>query len=152
MFSSFSSTAPRPARSRSGRRSAPALAVLLAALLTGCGLQKPEAPTFDTSLSIPAADEHYDAAQLIDAEDYLETDPGSGVPQFVVEGDFGRIDEIRLKKKAEYEAAGAKLTYTAFIAKAVRMVVANNFSNRSAPTRFRHRLKLDGSIGSSCCM
>lgn len=89
MISSFSSTAPRPARSRSGRRSAPALAVLLAALLTGCGLQKPEAPTFDTSLSIPAADEHYDAAQLIDAEDYLETDPGSGVPQFVVEGDFG---------------------------------------------------------------
>jgi 2-oxoglutarate dehydrogenase E2 component (dihydrolipoamide succinyltransferase) len=34
------------------------------------------------------------------------------------EVDFGRIDEIRKKKKAEYEAAGAKLTYTAFIAKA----------------------------------
>jgi 2-oxoglutarate dehydrogenase E2 component (dihydrolipoamide succinyltransferase) len=32
--------------------------------------------------------------------------------------DFGRIDEIRKKKKAEYEALGAKLTYTAFIAKA----------------------------------
>jgi 2-oxoglutarate dehydrogenase E2 component (dihydrolipoamide succinyltransferase) len=34
------------------------------------------------------------------------------------EVDFGRIDEIRKKKRAEYEAAGAKLTYTAFIAKA----------------------------------
>jgi len=34
------------------------------------------------------------------------------------EVDFGRIDEIRKKRKAEYEAAGAKLTYTAFIAKA----------------------------------
>ena len=32
--------------------------------------------------------------------------------------DFGRIDEIRRERKAEYEAAGAKLTYTAFIAKA----------------------------------
>lgn len=34
------------------------------------------------------------------------------------EVDFGRIDEIRKKKKAEYEAAGAKLTYTVFLAKA----------------------------------
>ncbi|HUL72161.1 MAG TPA: dihydrolipoamide acetyltransferase family protein [Vicinamibacterales bacterium] len=34
------------------------------------------------------------------------------------EVDFGKIDEIRVKRKAEYEAAGAKLTYTAFIAKA----------------------------------
>jgi pyruvate dehydrogenase E2 component (dihydrolipoamide acetyltransferase) len=34
------------------------------------------------------------------------------------EVDFGRIDAIRLEKKAAYEAAGAKLTYTAFIAKA----------------------------------
>src|SRR5579863_1360303 len=34
------------------------------------------------------------------------------------EVDFGRIDAIRLEKKAAYEAAGVKLTYTAFIAKA----------------------------------
>ena len=34
------------------------------------------------------------------------------------EVDFGKIDQIRLKRKAEYDAAGAKLTYTAFIAKA----------------------------------
>jgi 2-oxoglutarate dehydrogenase E2 component (dihydrolipoamide succinyltransferase) len=34
------------------------------------------------------------------------------------EFDFGRIDEIRKRRKAEYEAAGTKLTYTAFIAKA----------------------------------
>jgi pyruvate dehydrogenase E2 component (dihydrolipoyllysine-residue acetyltransferase) len=34
------------------------------------------------------------------------------------EVDFGRIDEIRKKRKAEYEAAGTKLTYTVFLAKA----------------------------------
>ena len=46
--------------------------------------------------------------------------------------DFGRIDEIRKKKKAEYEAAGAKLTYTAFIAKAtVDTIRQFPFSNAS---------------------
>lgn len=34
------------------------------------------------------------------------------------EVDFKRLDEIRQKKKAEYEALGAKLTFTALIAKA----------------------------------
>ena len=34
------------------------------------------------------------------------------------EVDFHRLDEIRKKKKAEYEALGAKLTFTALIAKA----------------------------------
>jgi 2-oxoglutarate dehydrogenase E2 component (dihydrolipoamide succinyltransferase) len=48
------------------------------------------------------------------------------------EVDFGRIDEIRLKKKAEYEAAGTKLTYTAFIAKAtVDTIRQFPFSNAS---------------------
>jgi 2-oxoglutarate dehydrogenase E2 component (dihydrolipoamide succinyltransferase) len=48
------------------------------------------------------------------------------------EVDFGRIDEIRRKKKAEYEAAGAKLTYTAFIAKAtVDTIRQFPFSNAS---------------------
>jgi pyruvate dehydrogenase E2 component (dihydrolipoamide acetyltransferase) len=48
------------------------------------------------------------------------------------EVDFGRIDEIRKKKKAEYEAAGAKLTYTAFIAKATVDVIRQfPFSNAS---------------------
>jgi 2-oxoglutarate dehydrogenase E2 component (dihydrolipoamide succinyltransferase) len=48
------------------------------------------------------------------------------------EVDFGRVDEIRRKKKAEYEAAGAKLTYTAFIAKAtVDTIRQFPFSNAS---------------------
>jgi 2-oxoglutarate dehydrogenase E2 component (dihydrolipoamide succinyltransferase) len=48
------------------------------------------------------------------------------------EVDFGRIDEIRKKKRAEYEAAGAKLTYTAFIAKAtVDTIRRFPFSNAS---------------------
>jgi 2-oxoglutarate dehydrogenase E2 component (dihydrolipoamide succinyltransferase) len=37
----------------------------------------------------------------------------------VYEVNFGRISALRDKKKAEFDAAGAKLTYTAFIAKAV---------------------------------
>jgi len=37
----------------------------------------------------------------------------------VYEVNFGRITALRAKKKAEYEAAGAKLTFTGFIAKAV---------------------------------
>ncbi|MEZ5318982.1 MAG: dihydrolipoamide acetyltransferase family protein [Vicinamibacterales bacterium] len=48
------------------------------------------------------------------------------------EVDFGRIDEIRKKKKAEYEAAGTKLTFTAFIAKATVDVVRQfPFTNAS---------------------
>jgi 2-oxoglutarate dehydrogenase E2 component (dihydrolipoamide succinyltransferase) len=48
------------------------------------------------------------------------------------EVDFGRIDEIRKKKKTEYEAIGVKLTYTAFIAKATVDVIRQfPFSNAS---------------------
>lgn len=48
------------------------------------------------------------------------------------EVDFGRIDEIRKKKKAEYEAVGVKLTYTAFIAKATVDVIRQfPFTNAS---------------------
>jgi 2-oxoglutarate dehydrogenase E2 component (dihydrolipoamide succinyltransferase) len=37
----------------------------------------------------------------------------------VYEVNFGRVAALREKRKGEYEKAGAKLTYTAFIAKAV---------------------------------
>jgi 2-oxoglutarate dehydrogenase E2 component (dihydrolipoamide succinyltransferase) len=37
----------------------------------------------------------------------------------VYEVNFGRVSALRDKRKAEYEAAGAKLTFTAFIAKVV---------------------------------
>ena len=48
------------------------------------------------------------------------------------EVDFGKIDEIRKKRKAEFEAAGTKLTYTAFIAKAtVDTIRQFPFSNAS---------------------
>ena len=35
------------------------------------------------------------------------------------EVNFGRVSALRDKRKAEYDAAGAKLTFTGFIAKAV---------------------------------
>jgi len=48
------------------------------------------------------------------------------------EVDFSRVDELRKKKKAEYEAAGVKLTYTGFIAKAtVDTIRQFPFSNAS---------------------
>ena len=48
------------------------------------------------------------------------------------EVDFGRIDKLRQAKKAEYEALGAKLTYTGFIAKAtVDTIRQFPFSNAS---------------------
>jgi hypothetical protein len=47
------------------------------------------------------------------------------------EVDFGRIDELRKKHKAAYEAAGTKLTFTGFIAKAT--------SIRFGSFRFRTR-------------
>lgn len=48
------------------------------------------------------------------------------------EVDFSRIDELRKKKKAEYDAAGVKLTYTGFIAKAtVDTIRQFPFSNAS---------------------
>ncbi len=48
------------------------------------------------------------------------------------EVDFGRVDELRLRKRADYEKAGAKLTYTGFIAKATADTIrAFPFSNAS---------------------
>ena len=48
------------------------------------------------------------------------------------EVDFSRIDQLRAQKKAQYEAAGAKLTYTAFLAKAtVETIREFPFSNAS---------------------
>ena len=48
------------------------------------------------------------------------------------EVDFSRIDELRKKKKADYESAGVKLTYTGFIAKAtVDTIRQFPFSNAS---------------------
>jgi len=48
------------------------------------------------------------------------------------EVDFGKIDKLRQAKKAEYEAAGTKLTYTTFIAKAtVDTIREFPFSNAS---------------------
>jgi len=48
------------------------------------------------------------------------------------EVDFSRIDELRKKKKADYDAAGVKLTYTGFIAKAtVDTIRQFPFSNAS---------------------
>ena len=48
------------------------------------------------------------------------------------EVDFSRCEQLRQKKKAEYEAAGTKLTYTGFIAKAtVDTIREFPFSNAS---------------------
>ena len=48
------------------------------------------------------------------------------------EVNFGRVDELRKQKKAEYEAAGTRLTYTAFIARATAEAIREcPFANAS---------------------
>ena len=50
----------------------------------------------------------------------------------VFEIDFHRVEQLRLKKKAEYERAGARLTYTTFIAKAtIDAITECPFANAS---------------------
>lgn len=66
-----------------------ALLAILLAFLTGCGLEAPESPQFETTINVPAADESYDTAQLIDSSDYLEGGAGGGATDVVIDGTFG---------------------------------------------------------------
>jgi 2-oxoglutarate dehydrogenase E2 component (dihydrolipoamide succinyltransferase) len=50
----------------------------------------------------------------------------------VFEIDFHRVEQLRLKKKAEYERAGTRLTYTTFVAKAtIDAITECPFANAS---------------------
>lgn len=68
---------------------AAALLAILLAGLTGCGLEAPETPHFETTINVPAADESYDTAQLIESSEYLDGGAGNGAADVVIDGTFG---------------------------------------------------------------
>ncbi len=55
------------------RRAAALLSVAVLAALAGCDINKPEMPTFDTSLTLPLGVERLDVADALDSEDFLAT-------------------------------------------------------------------------------
>jgi pyruvate dehydrogenase E2 component (dihydrolipoamide acetyltransferase) len=90
----------------------------------------PPAPAAAHSVPVPAPGPVYTAGESVQivpmsvmrkkiAEHMVLSAHTSPHVYSVYEVNFGRISALRDKKKAEFEAAGAKLTYTAFIAKVV---------------------------------
>ncbi len=67
-------TTTSPADRRASARIAAALLVAVAlAALAGCDINKPEMPTFDTSLTLPLGVERLDVADALGSEDFLAT-------------------------------------------------------------------------------
>jgi 2-oxoglutarate dehydrogenase E2 component (dihydrolipoamide succinyltransferase) len=88
---------------------------------------QPAAPAMAAAGSAPVAAKGFDGPQRIEkmgvmrkkiADHMIASIRTSPHVYSAYEVDFQRLDEIRKKKKAEYEALGAKLTFTALIAKA----------------------------------
>jgi pyruvate dehydrogenase E2 component (dihydrolipoamide acetyltransferase) len=80
------------------------------------GTPKPAAPAF-----APGASDRVEKISVMRkkiAEHMIVSRRTSAHVHSVFEVDFGRIAQIRAAKKAEYERAGAKLTYLSFIVKA----------------------------------
>ncbi len=70
------------------RRGLPLLLIagLLGGLLTGCEINEPAMPTFDTTLTIPLGVERVDILDAVEDEDYLFVD-GDGGLSFTVDGE-----------------------------------------------------------------
>jgi hypothetical protein len=76
-------------RNRPGDRARTAAVLLLGAALAalaGCDINKPEMPTFDTTLSLPLGIERLDVIDAVDSEDFLAVGQ-DGSLLFQVEGD-----------------------------------------------------------------
>ena len=90
----------------------------------------PAAPTFKPGERVEAVPMSIMRKRI--AEHMIMSRRTSAHVHSVFEVDFAVVDRIRKAKKAEYEKAGAKLTYTAFIAKAtVDTIRQFPFSNAS---------------------
>ena len=90
----------------------------------------PAAPTLAAARSVPAPGPAYKPGETVQivpmsvmrkkiAEHMVLSAHTSPHVYSVYEVNFGRIAALRERRKAEFEAAGAKLTYTAFIAKVI---------------------------------
>lgn len=83
---------------RAGRpRAVPAAGALLLlavlAVLGGCDINKPEMPTFDTTVSLPLGSDRLDVMEAVDSEDFLGTGP-DGSLLFQVAGDPDTLDFV----------------------------------------------------------
>jgi pyruvate dehydrogenase E2 component (dihydrolipoamide acetyltransferase) len=100
---------------------------ILSAIESGA-TQKPAPMTAAASpSSVPVAAKGFDGPQRVEKmgvmrkkiADHMQVSLKTSAHVYsAYEVDFNRLDEIRRKKKTEYESLGAKLTFTALIAKA----------------------------------
>ena len=86
------------------------LILLLPLLIAQCSIERPAAPTWDLTLSVPLINKHYDMASLIDRidEPYLELD-SLGNPSFCFEED---LDTIRLVGKLRCDSTSTSFKDT----------------------------------------
>jgi 2-oxoglutarate dehydrogenase E2 component (dihydrolipoamide succinyltransferase) len=116
--SASASVAPAPASTAASARPASAAQVPRAASAGQAGIAAPvpPAPQFK-----PGASDHVEKMSAMRkriAEHMVMSRRTSAHVHSVFEVNFSRIAQIREKKKAEFERAGAKLTYMSFIIKA----------------------------------
>ncbi len=67
------------------------LSLALMSLLTGCEINKPEMPTFDTSMAVPLGVERMDIMELVEDEDFLVVGSDSSLG-FFIDSDPDTID------------------------------------------------------------
>ena len=76
-------------------RPAPRLALFLPLLLVmcGCGLEHPQAPSFETEINIPVGSLRYTVAELIESEERLEGDTtGTNPVYFTYDGTIDSVE------------------------------------------------------------
>ena len=86
------------------------LVVLLSLLIFQCSIEKPAAPTWNTTLTVPLVSRHYDMATLIEKidEPYLKVD-SLGNPSFYFEEE---LDTIKLVDRLRCDSTSASFKQT----------------------------------------
>jgi len=88
----------------------PLLVVLLSLLVLQCSIEKPAAPTWNTTLTVPLVSRHYDMVTLIEKidEPYLKVD-SLGNPGFYFEEE---LDTIKLADRLRCDSTSASFMQT----------------------------------------
>lgn len=84
---------PRAGRPRAVPAAGALLLLAVLAVLGGCDINKPEMPSFDTTVSLPLGQERLDVMDAVDSEDFLGTGP-DGSLLFQVTGDPDSLDFV----------------------------------------------------------
>jgi 2-oxoglutarate dehydrogenase E2 component (dihydrolipoamide succinyltransferase) len=128
ILSFVASGAPAPAAAPSGTPKAPPMPALARTPSVGGGQAPP--PAFQPGENVRV--EKMSVMRKKIADHMVMSVKTSPHVYSAYEVDFSRVDQLRLSHKAAYEQAGAKLTYTSFIAKAtVDTIRQFPFSNAS---------------------